>query len=70
MVEKGLMLATTLAPAIGYDAAAEIAKAALKEGKTIRELARERTDLSEQQLDQLLNPAAMTEPGAGAGGGG
>ena len=39
MVERGLMLATALAPAIGYDAAAELAKAAFKEGKTIRELA-------------------------------
>jgi fumarate hydratase class II len=70
MVERGLMLATALAPAIGYDAAADLAKAALKEGKTIRELARERTDLTEEQLDHLLDPAAMTEPGANTGGGG
>jgi fumarate hydratase class II len=68
MVERGLMLATALAPAIGYDAAAELAKAAFKEGKTIRELARERTDLSEEDLDKLLDAVAMTEPGAGAGG--
>jgi fumarate hydratase, class II len=65
MVERGLMLATALVPAIGYDAVAELAKAALKEGKTIRELARERTPLTEEQLDQLLDPAAMTEPGGG-----
>jgi fumarate hydratase class II len=70
MVERGLMLATALAPEIGYDAAADLAKAAFKEGKTIRELARERTKLTEEQLDQLLDPAAMTEPGANAGGGG
>jgi fumarate hydratase class II len=70
MVERGLMLATALAPAIGYDAAADLAKAALKEGKTIRELARERTDLTPEQLDHLLDPAAMTEPGADTGGGG
>jgi fumarate hydratase, class II len=70
MVERGLMLATALAPAIGYDAAAELAKSALKEGRTIRELARERTQLTEEQLDQLLDPAAMTEPGASGGGGG
>ncbi|MFY9615045.1 MAG: class II fumarate hydratase [Candidatus Dormiibacterota bacterium] len=69
MVEQGLMLATALAPAIGYDAAADLAKTALKEGKTIRELARERTDLSEEQLAKLLDAAAMTEPG-GAGPGG
>jgi fumarate hydratase class II len=70
MLERGLMLATALAPAIGYDAAADLAKTAFKEGKTIRELARERTDLTEEQLDHLLDPAAMTEPGANAGGGG
>jgi fumarate hydratase class II len=70
MVEQGLMLATALAPAIGYDAAADLAKTAFKEGKTIRELARERTDLSEEQLAKLLDAAAMTEPGgAGPGGG-
>ncbi|HEV3233937.1 MAG TPA: class II fumarate hydratase [Candidatus Dormibacteraeota bacterium] len=70
MVEQGLMLATALAPAIGYDAAADLAKTAFKEGKTIRELARERTDLSEEQLAKLLDAAAMTEPGGSGPGGG
>ena len=63
MVEQGLMLATALAPAIGYDAAARIAKEALTTGKTIREVARERTKLSPGELDRLLDPARMTEPG-------
>ena len=67
LVEQGLMLTTALAPAIGYDAAAKIAKEALTTGKTIRELARERTQLSAAELDRLLDPAAMTEPGLGAG---
>ncbi|MGI8607830.1 MAG: class II fumarate hydratase [Candidatus Dormibacteria bacterium] len=70
MVERGLMLATALAPAIGYDKAAELAKTAFKEGKTIREVARETTDLTEEQLDQLLDPASMTEPGGTGSGGG
>jgi fumarate hydratase class II len=70
MVERGLMLATALAPVIGYDAAADLAKAALKEGRTIRELARERTELSEEDLTRLLDAAAMTEPGAAGPGGG
>ena len=39
LVEQGLMLATALAPEIGYDAAAALAKEALKSGRTIRELA-------------------------------
>ena len=43
IVERGLMLATTLAPVIGYDAAAGIAKEAAKSGRTIREVAREKT---------------------------
>ncbi len=67
MVERGLMLATALAPAIGYDAAAEIAKEAARTGRTIREVARERTSLTEEELDRLLDPTRMTEPGLGAG---
>jgi fumarate hydratase, class II len=67
LVEQGLMLATALAPAIGYDAAAGIAKEALTSGKTIREVARERTKLSPQELDRLLDPARMTEPGVETG---
>ena len=62
-VERGLMLATALAPAIGYDAATTIAKDAAKTGRTIREVALEQTDLSSQQLEELLDPGAMTEPG-------
>jgi fumarate hydratase class II len=70
MVERGLMLTTSLAPVIGYDAAAELAKEAYKTGRTIRELARERTNLSAEELDRILDPLAMTEPGLGKGGGG
>jgi fumarate hydratase, class II len=67
MVEQGLMLATALVPAIGYDAAAKIAKEALATGKTIREVARERTKLAPEELDRLLYPSRMTQPGAEAG---
>jgi fumarate hydratase, class II len=65
-VEQGLMLATALAPEIGYDAAAGLAKEALKTGRTIRELALER-GIAADRLDVLLDPAAMTEPGLGGG---
>ncbi|MBA2344524.1 MAG: class II fumarate hydratase [Rubrobacter sp.] len=61
LVEQGLMLATALAPGIGYDKAAEISKKAYKEGKTIREVAREDTDLSEEELDELLDARKMTQ---------
>ena len=67
MVERGLMLATALAPALGYDTAAEIAKEAAKTNRTIREVAGEKTQLSEAELDRLLDPAKMTEPGLGGG---
>jgi fumarate hydratase class II len=66
LVEQGLMLATALAPEIGYDAAAALAKEALKSGRTIRELATER-GIARDRLDVLLDPAKMTEPGLGGG---
>jgi len=72
MVERGLAIGTSLAPIIGYDAAAAIVKEAAKTGKSIREVAREKTNLSEQELATILDPALMVEPSAdrvGAGGG-
>jgi fumarate hydratase class II len=57
------MLVTALAPEIGYDAAAALAKEAFASGRTIRDLARERTSLSETELDRILDPAAMVDPG-------
>jgi fumarate hydratase class II len=70
MVQKGLMLGTALTPAIGYDAAAAVAKEAAATGETIREVARRKTKLSDVELDRLLDPEAMTKPGLGTGGGG
>ena len=66
-VERGLMLGTALSPAIGYDKAAEIAKEASITGSTIRETARKMTSLSDDELDKLLDPEKMTEPGLGGG---
>ena len=66
-LEQGLMLGTALSPAIGYDKAAEVAKEAAATGGTIREVAKRMTDLTEAQLDELLDPAKMTEPGMGSG---
>ena len=71
MVERGLMTTTALAPEIGYDAAAAIAKEAFASGRTIREVAREKTSLTAEDLERLLDPTGMTEPGlTGAPGGG
>ncbi|MBA2382505.1 MAG: class II fumarate hydratase [Chloroflexi bacterium] len=66
LVEQGLMLATALAPELGYDAATTLAKEALKTGRTIRELATEQ-GVAADRLDKLLDPAAMTEPGLAGG---
>ena len=62
LVESGLMLATALAPVIGYDAAAAIAKEAANNGNTIREVAKLRTTLTDAQLHDLLNPTKMVDP--------
>jgi len=71
MLEKGLAISTALAPRIGYDAAAEISKEAFRTGRTIREVALERTNLSADELQRILNPESMTEPGmSGEPGGG
>jgi fumarate hydratase class II len=66
LVEQGLMLATALVPAIGYDEVAKLAKEALRSGRTIRELAREK-GVAAADLDTILDPAKMTEPGLGGG---
>ncbi|MEU6643502.1 class II fumarate hydratase [Saccharomonospora sp. NPDC046836] len=59
-VERGLMMATALAPRVGYDRAAEIAATARESGRTVREVAREQTDLPEDELTRLLDPRRMT----------
>jgi fumarate hydratase class II len=64
MIEQSLAMCTALAPDIGYDAAARIAKEAFKTGKTVREVARARKVLPEAGLSELLDPWSMTEPRA------
>jgi fumarate hydratase, class II len=67
-VERSLMLATPLAPVVGYDKAAEISKKAFTQNKTVREVALETLDLSKEQLNEILDPSKMVIPGAGGGG--
>jgi fumarate hydratase class II len=59
--ERSLSLATALAPLIGYDRAAEIAKRAEAEGKSIREVASEEKLLPHDALERLLDPRRQTE---------
>jgi len=54
-LEKSLSLATALVPETGYDKAAELAKQAYKEGKTIREIVKEKKVLSSEKVDTLLD---------------
>ncbi|NEW69904.1 class II fumarate hydratase [Streptomyces rapamycinicus] len=61
-LERNLMMATALSPRIGYDKAAAIAAEARASGRTIREVARECTDLPENELYELLDPRRMTGP--------
>jgi fumarate hydratase class II len=63
LVEKSLAMVTALAPVIGYDAAAAIAKEAFATGKTVREVCREKKIFPEEKLNELLDPWRMTEPG-------
>jgi aspartate ammonia-lyase len=63
-LEASVSLATALNPYIGYAKAAEIAKEAVASGRSIIEVAREKKLLSEQQIKEILDPVAMTEPRA------
>jgi fumarate hydratase class II len=65
LVEQSLAMVTILAPVIGYDRAADLAKQASMSGKTIRETVREAKLLSEEELERILDPRPMTEPRLG-----
>jgi len=63
LVELSMAMVTSLAPKIGYDRAAEIAKESAKTGRTVREIARQKRILPEKELERALDPIKMTEPG-------
>ena len=67
LIEESLAMCTALAPEIGYEAAAKLAKDAYKSGKTVREVAKEQKVLPEKRLNELLDPWRMTEPGGPIG---
>lgn len=70
LVELSMAMVTSLAPKIGYDRAAEIAKESVRTGKTVRQLSLEKKVLPEAELKAALDPVAMTEPGGEGSGGG
>ena len=62
LIERSLAMCTSLAPHIGYDAAAAIAKEAYATGRTVREVALAQKVMDAKKLDQVLDPRGMTEP--------
>jgi len=70
LVELSMAMVTSLAPKIGYDRAAEIAKESAKTGKTVREICLANKILPEDELNRILDPISMTEPGGEGSGGG
>lgn len=63
LVEKNPILVTAINRQIGYDLAAKVAKTAFKEGRALKEVAKEMTELSEEELAQALDPIKMTRGG-------
>lgn len=70
LVEKNPIMVTALNPIIGYDAAAKIAKTAYAEGRRVKDVAAEQTDIPSLELERLLDPASLAEGGIKGGGGG
>ncbi|MBL8879668.1 MAG: class II fumarate hydratase [Phycisphaerales bacterium] len=62
LIEQSLMMCTSLAPIIGYDKAADIAKEAHQTGKTVRQLCLEKKLMSEKELNEALDARSMTMP--------
>ena len=62
LLDNSLMLVTALSPKIGYDKAAKIAKAAHKNGTTLKEEVIKSKILSEKEYDKIMNPMLMTRP--------
>ena len=63
LVEKNPILVTALNPVIGYETGAAVAKKAYAEGRKLKDVATEMTDLTADDLDRLLDPRKMTEGG-------
>ena len=57
------ILVTALNPVIGYELGAAVAKKAYADGRPVKDVARDMTDLTDEELDRLLDPAALTEGG-------
>ena len=66
LVENSVGIITAICPHVGYQKAAEIAKTAMKTGESIRSLILKEGILNEEEMDEILEPTHMTEPGISA----
>ncbi|WP_431308983.1 aspartate ammonia-lyase [Halalkalibacter lacteus] len=67
LVEKSVGIVTAINPHVGYEVASRVAKEAIQSGRSVRDICLERGILSEEELNEILNPKEMTNPGiAGA----
>ena len=62
-MEDSMGIATALNPYVGYEAAAKVVREAMVTGRSMRQIVRERGLLSEEELEEVLSPRGMTEPG-------
>ena len=62
-VENSVGIITAICPYVGYQKAAEIAKEAIKTGESVRKLIIEKGLLAKEQMDEIMDPVQMTEPG-------
>ena len=62
-LDRNPILVTALNPVIGYELGAAVAKKAYADGRPVKDVAREMTELSDEELDRLLDPAALTKGG-------
>ena len=62
-VENSVGIITAICPYVGYQKAAEIAKEAIKTGESVRKLIIEKGILTKEQMDEIMDPVQMTEPG-------
>ncbi len=67
LVDKNPIMVTALNPIIGYDQAAKIAKQAYADGRRVKDVAAELTELAVEELDRILDPTELAEPGIKAG---
>jgi aspartate ammonia-lyase len=63
MVERSVGIVTAINPHVGYEVASRVAKEAIQTNRPVREICLEKGILSEEELNEILDPKEMTNPG-------